>query len=104
MGFIFGSGKKAAKIQAAATLQSAEQQAQSDRWAAKAAQQTQETLLAQNKMAQYATEILSKKTGTLDVQLAPEAPATETDPKTGRRRNPRNRFGFVSGQSGISLR
>lgn len=102
MGFIFNGGKKAAKIQAAATLEAANKQAANDALMSQAAQQGRETLVAQNAAAQKAAELLSKPQELVDVQLAPDAPA-EIDPGTGRRKTVRQTYN-VNRPSGSGIK
>jgi hypothetical protein len=92
LGFIFGDGKKAAKEQAQATLTAANMQANSDRLVAQAAQQSQETMLAQTKAAEAASELLSTPQDQVDVNLAPDSHVAEIDPTTGKRRTTRSTY------------
>lgn len=104
MGFIFGSGKKDARAQAAATEKAAASQSRSDRLVAQSVQQSRETMLAQNKASQYAAELLSKPQEQIDVQLAPDDPAAEIDENTGRRRTTRSSFmSAAQSSSGIKI-
>lgn len=103
MGFIFGSGTKAAKIGADATLKAANMQAGADRVNVQGAQMALETTLAQKNAADKAAELLSKPQEQIDVQLAPDAPATEIDATTGRRRTSRSRFQSRVTGSGINI-
>lgn len=91
MGFVFGSGKKAAKIAAKATMDSAEMQAKNDRLMAQAAQQSRETMIAQDAAAQKASELLSVPQEQVEVSLGPEDTA-EIDPDTGRRKSTRSSY------------
>jgi hypothetical protein len=103
MGFL-SSGKKAARIQAKATTDSANMQAASDRVVAQGAQQSLETQLAQKLASDKAAETLSKPQGQIDVQLAPDANVAEVDPVTRRRKTTRSRFfRNNSPSSGISI-
>lgn len=92
MGFILNGGKKQAKKAAAAALESANKQAANDRILAVGAQQSRETLIAQNAASQRASELLSKPQGKVDVQLAPDPAIAEIDPATGRRRTTRSTY------------
>jgi hypothetical protein len=92
MGVLFGSGKKAAKKQAAATLLAAENQAKADRVVARGAQQTQETLIAQKKASEDASNLLNVPQDVIDVNLSTSASNSQIDPATGRRRNNRASF------------
>ena len=108
MGFIldiFGAGPatKAAKAQAAATISSATQQAQSDRYGVQAAQKSTETMLAQQKAAETASELLNKPQGIVDVKLAPGTDAASIDPATSRRRTTRAKFSPQRQASGIQI-
>jgi alanyl-tRNA synthetase len=104
MGFLgLGGGKKAAKIQAAATIKSAEMQAGSDRLTAQAAQSAQETMLAQTRASERASEILSVPQEKVDVQLATDATPSEIDPGTGRRKTARSPF-MAQGQASAGVR
>lgn len=104
MGFIFGSGKKAAKEQAKATMTAANMQAKSDRLVAQAAQQSQETMLAQAKASEKAAETLSVPMEKVDVQLADYGDPAEIDPETGRRKTSRSPFMVTkTGSSGIRI-
>lgn len=102
MGFL-SSGKKAARIQAKATLEAANMQAANDRLIAQAAQQSLETTLAQKNASDKAAELLSKPQEQIDVQLAPDAPAAEIDVTTGRRKTTRSRFQSAKSGSGIRI-
>lgn len=104
MGFIFGSGTKAAKIQAQATMDSANMQANSDRLVAQAAQSSQETMLAQKRAADQAAELLSVPQEQVDVQLAGNSPAAQIDENTGRRKTARSPFmGAKPSTSGVRI-
>lgn len=105
MGNLFGGGaKKAAKIQAAATLKAAEDQAKANRLAAQAAQQSTETMIAQGKAADAARELLDVPMEQVEVDIATGDNPEEVDPTTGRRRPRRAAFlANVSSGSGIRL-
>jgi len=104
MGILFGSGKKAAKIQAKATMDSANMQASADREVARSAVQTQETMIAQHVASKMASDILSKPQGQVDVQLSPDATNATVDPATGRKRNVRAQYRMKpSAGSGIKI-
>lgn len=92
MGFIFGSGKKAAKIQAEATLQSANMQAASDREVARAAVNGMQTQIAQKQASDKAAELLTRPQEAPNVILAAARQKGEVDPVTGRRRSVRSKF------------
>lgn len=106
MGFvtkIFGSGKKAAKIQADATLKAANLQASSDRENARAATLTMENMAAQSRAADQAAEKLSRPMGEVNVLLAPETETPELDPETKRRRTARTPFFKQPSSSNIRI-
>lgn len=105
MGFLLGTGsaKKAAKEQAAATLASANMQANSDRMAAQAAVSAQSNMLAQQRAAQAAAELLSTPQEKVDVQLATDPTPAEIDPDTGRRKSTRSPFQAKAGSAGINI-
>lgn len=103
MGFIFGSGKKAAKIQANATLEAAELTAASDRLAVQASQQALETGIAQKAAADRAAEILRQPQEQIDVQLAPAVEEATIDESTGRRKTRRSTFQRSTKSSGIQI-
>ena len=97
------SGKKAAKKQAAATMEAARLEAASDRENARAAQLTTETMIAQNKAAEDARTLLSTPQDQIDLDLA-STPAAEVDPVTGRKRSARSSFmSSKSPGSGIKI-
>jgi hypothetical protein len=100
---LFGA-KKAAKINAAATLKSAEDQAKANRLAAQAAQQSNEITIAQSQAASAARELLDVPMDQAVVDIATGDDAPEIDPVTGRRRTRRAAFmANVSSGSGIQL-
>ncbi|GEM_PF-4569775 len=108
MGFIldiFGAGPatKAARANAEATIAAAKQQAQSDRYGVQAAQKTTETMLAQEKAAQAASELLSKPQSAVDVKLAAGTDAASIDPATNRRRTTRAKFSPQAQSSGLKI-
>lgn len=92
MGFLFGMGKGAAKIQAKATLDSANMQAASDREVARGAIQSMSTQIAQKRASDVAAESLSRPQEGPTVILSPEQEAGKIDPSTGRRRTRRSGF------------
>ena len=99
---LFGT-KKAAKIGAAATLKSAEDQAKANRLAAQAAQANTETIIAQTRASDAARELLDVPMEEAQVDIA-VGDAPEIDPATGRRRTRRSAFmANVSSGSGIRL-
>ena len=102
MGGIFGGANKAARRQAEATLKAAEMEAASNREMAKAAQQTQESMLAQNRASQAASELLSRPMAQADVRLNTQAETAQVDPNTRKRRTVRSTF-QAPRRSGISL-
>lgn len=102
-GDLFGA-KKAAKIGAAATLKSAEDQAKANRLAAQAAQQSSEISIAQAQAASAAKELLDVPMDQVQVDVATGDDPLEVDPTTGRRRTRRAAFmANVSSGSGIQL-
>jgi hypothetical protein len=105
LGLITGSSgaKKGAKIQAAATLKAANDTAGNDRLIAQAAQQSRETMLAQDNASRSAAELLNKPMGMADVQLASSDSAAEIDPDTGRRRTRRSTYTSKSPTSGVRI-
>jgi hypothetical protein len=92
MGGLFGGGKKAARITAAATLKSAEMQAANDRLVAQASQNSMETMLAQSVASDKAAELLSVPQGQIDVQLGASTDAPTVDEATGKRRTVRQKY------------
>jgi len=98
-----GSGKKAAKRIAAATLQSAEMQAKNDRLQAQSAAQALETTIAQKRAADAAAETLSRPQEQVDVQLAADVAPAEVDPSTGRRITTRSKFQSKTNGAGIRI-
>lgn len=106
MGFvteIFGGGKKSAKIQADATLKSANMQAASDRENARAATLTMENMAAQSRAADEAAEKLARPQQEVSVLLAPETETPEIDPETRRRRTARSSFFKAPSTSSIRI-
>lgn len=97
----FSSGKKAARIAADATLQSAEMQAQADRYNAQAAEYAMETSIAQDRAAKQAAEMLTKPQEQVEVYLGPEQSA-EIDPDTQRRKTARSKFN-ITRSSGVAI-
>ncbi len=91
-GSIFGrsAAKRAAKEQAAATITTANQQAEADRQAARAAQASVETSIAQRQAVEASREGLERPLEQVDVELGSD-PA-EVDETTGRRRPARAAF------------
>lgn len=67
MGFLFGGG--GGKKQAAAIKETAAAEAKAAREAARGAQLTQETMLAQDRASRSAAELLSRPSGTPEVDL-----------------------------------
>lgn len=102
MGFLFGSGTKAAKIQAQATMASANMVAASDRENARASVNSMQTQIAQKHAGDMAAELLSRPQEGADVLLAAPTEAPALDPITGRRRTARSRF-FAPKTSGLSI-
>lgn len=102
MGFIFGSGKKAAEIQADATLQSAELQAASDREAARGSALTIQTQIAQERASDQAAELLNTPQEGPNVILSPEQDEPDIDPETNRRKTARSQF-FNQRSSGLNI-
>jgi hypothetical protein len=94
-------GNKAAKRAARETAKAAADQAAADRLAAQALQQGRETMIAQAKAAQDASELLSIPMEQAEVDLAPEA--AQVDPATGRRRPTRAAFMSAPRSSGITI-
>ena len=84
----FGNG--AAKRAAREARKAAEDQARADREAARAMQQGRETMIAQARAAERASELLNVPMEQAEVDLAPEA--DQVDPTTGRRRPIRAAF------------
>lgn len=103
MGFLGIGGKKSAKIQADATIKSANMQANSDRMVAQAAVLSQQTMLAQQKAAEAASATLSVPQEKVDVQLATDTTPAEIDPGTGRRKTTRSPFMGAASSSGIRI-
>jgi hypothetical protein len=102
MGDLTGANK-AAKKQAAATTKAAELQAQSDLLAAQQSQASTETMIAQDKAAKAAAEMLSTPTEQVDVSLGSNAdPGTTVDTATGKRRTIRQTF-QAPATSGIKI-
>lgn len=98
-----GSGKKAARKVAAATLKAAEMQAANDRLQAQGALQTLSTQIAQKRASEQAAESLSRPQQQIDVTLATDTPAPELDPTTGRRKTVRSTFQSRTNGAGISI-
>ncbi len=96
-------GKKAARIQAAATLKTAADQAAADREAARGSVLTQQTLIAQKNATDRAGELLDDPQEAATVVLSREQDAPEIDPETGRRKTRRGQFFRPAGQSGITI-
>lgn len=103
MGGLFNSGAKAAREQAKAMKEQAEQQAYNDRLMAQAAQNARETVLNQDKAAAAAAELTDKPVDKVDVQVGEDVPAAEIDPSTGRRRTVRSSFQLNRKTSGLNL-
>ena len=106
MGFVtklFGGGKKAARIQADATLKAANLQASSDRENARAATLTMENMAAQSRAADQAAEKLSRPQPEVSVLLAPDTETPEIDPETKRRRTARSSFFKAPSASSIRI-
>lgn len=101
MGDIFGV-KKAAKKTAAATLEAANLTAQGDRWNAQAAQYARETMVAQDKAATQAAELLTRPQDQVEIQLGPDASAG-LDPVTGKRKTARAQFNIARPQAGLQI-
>lgn len=103
MGFLgLGGGKKAAREQAKATLTAAKMQADSDSWATKAMQTSQETMIAQSRASSAAAELLSTPQEKVDVQLSTDPNPAEIDETTGRRKTTRTPF-TAPRSSGVSI-
>lgn len=95
-------GNSAAKRQARATEKAAADQAKADRDAAVALQRGQETMIAQARAAEAASELLSTPMEQAEVDLSPES--AEVDPVTGRKRPVRAAFmSSRAGGSGIRI-
>lgn len=95
-------GNKAARRAERAAKQSAADQAAADRQAAVAMQQGRETMIAQARAAEQASELLAVPMEQAEVDLAAE-PA-DVDPTTGRRRPVRAQFQSSRPRtSGISI-
>lgn len=89
MGGIFGgSGKKQAK----AIKESSELEAASAREAARGAVMAQQTMLAQDRAAKAASELLSRPQGEVDVELQSQDSGDTFDPATGKRRTKRSTY------------
>lgn len=102
MGFLFGTSP-AARKQAEATTAAAADTAKNDRLVAQAAEQSRETLTAQDTAARTASELLSKPQGMADVQVAPDGQTQGVDPATGRRRTTRQSYTAATPTSGIKV-
>lgn len=83
-------GNSAARRQARATEKAAADQARADRLAAVALQQGRETMIAQARAAEQASELLAVPMEQAEVDLAPAT--DDVDPTTGRRRPVRATF------------
>lgn len=97
---LFGA-KKAAKIQAEATLKSANMQAASDREVARANTLSIQSQLAQDRASDMAAELLSTPQESATVILSPEEDALPVDEATGRRKSRRSQF--FSSTSGVQI-
>lgn len=103
MGFMFGTSP-AAKKAAKATALAAENTARNDRLMSQAAQQSRETINAQDVASRAAAELLGKPQGTVDIQVAPDGQQAGVDPATGRKRTTRSTFSSsTASASGIRL-
>jgi hypothetical protein len=103
MGFIFGDGG-ASKKQAQAITESSQQEAAAAREAARGDVLAQQTLLAQDRAAKSAEELLSRPTGEVDVSLQSDASnSASIDPSTGKRRTKRASYGTGGSPSGIQI-
>jgi len=102
MGDLFG-GKRNARIQAAATLKAANDQAAADRLAAQQAQMGIESAIAQSRAAEAASEKLNIPMDQVEVDLAPQDEGV-IDSATGRRRPQRVAFQANRGSgAGINI-
>lgn len=89
MGGLFGgSGKKQAK----AIKDSSEAEAKAAREAARGAQLSQETMLAQDRASRAAADLLKKPQGQIEVQLDTDSGGDTFDPATGKRRTTRSGY------------
>jgi len=101
-----GDAKKAAKIQADATLAAANAQAKQARLQAQAAQQTMEAGLARSRIQEAAKDAADNQTqDTVKVEQAtPDNSLDGNVDETGRRRAPRDAFRVQTpGQAGINI-
>lgn len=99
---ILGGGTKAAKLQAKATMDSANMVAASDREAARGNLLAMSTQIAQKRAADGAAELLSTPQEKATVVLSPETDAPEVDPLTNKRKTRRGEF-FSAARSGINI-
>lgn len=88
MGSVFGGG---GKKQAKAIKKASQLEAAAAREAARGAQLTQETMLAQDRASRAAADLLSRPQGEVEVDLLSRGD-DEIDPATGRRRNTRQSY------------
>jgi hypothetical protein len=99
----FGGGKKAARIEAEATMAAANMQASSDRQMVQATQNTTETMLAQQVASQKAAELLDRPQQQVEVKLGSSTEAATIDPTTNRRSTTRSRYTRAASKSGLSI-
>ncbi len=84
-------------------MDSANMQAQTDRYAAQAAVQAQSNMIAQDRAAKAAAEMLSIPQEKVDVQLSTDPTPAEIDPATGRRKTSRTAFQSSPSPVGVKL-
>lgn len=99
MGGLFGGG---GKKQAKAIRESAEAEAKAAREAARGAVMNTETLLAQDKAARQAEELLSRPQGQVEVDLESVDASDTFDPATGKRKTKRASYSTAS-PTGIQI-
>lgn len=99
---VFGSGKKAARIMAKATMDSANMAAAADRETARGNVLAQQAMIAQSRASDKAAEMLKVPQENASVILSTGEDAPSIDPATGRRKTTRSQF-FAPASSGISI-
>lgn len=96
-------GNSAAKRQAKATMDAANMEAANLRLQAQSAVQQQETMIAQDKAATAAAELLNTPVGQVEVQLASGATSPIEIDATGRKKTARSLFQSKPPGTGISI-
>lgn len=102
MGLDLFGAKKAAQIGAAATMESANLQAASDREVARGNTLTMQSALAMSRASDLAAELLGKPQEGANVILSPEEDAPVIDENTGRRVSRRSQF-FTNTSPGVTI-